>query len=140
MSETEQAKEESVQPAIPNLVELLKGFENAPTATEIEKWKERYGEVFVSAFSETEVFVWRPLGRLEFYELQKKMRLAASKQAEEFTELHFEEAVVDTCILWSSALGNLKTKGGSYTTLSEQIMANSNFMDQSMAAVLVMKL
>jgi len=124
---------------IPNLVNLLKDFTDAPGETQIEKWKQQFGEVFVSGFSETELFVWRPLGRDEYVMLQKKMRQQVEGQ-EAMSDLEFEQAVVDACVLWGSAMGALKSKGGSVSTLSEQIMTNSNFMAPAMASVLVMKL
>jgi hypothetical protein len=139
MTEQVQPEVQQEQPEVPNLVNLLKDFTGAPGQTEIEKWKQQFGEIFVSGFSETELFVWRPLGRQEYVTLQKKMR--APKEGEEpMTDLDFEEAVVDACILWGSAMEALKHKGGSVSTLSEQIMTNSNFMAPAMASVLVMKL
>jgi hypothetical protein len=127
------------EPEVPNLVNLLKDFDGAPGEAEVEKWKQQFGEVFVSGFSETELFVWRPLSREEYVTMQKAMR--APKEGEEpMSDLDFEQAVVDTCMLWGSATDALKTKGGSVSTLSEQIMTNSNFMAPAMASVLVMKL
>jgi hypothetical protein len=127
------------QPEVPNLINLLKGFADAPGEVQIEKWKQQFGEIFVSGFCETELFIWRPLGREEYVAFQKKLR--NPKEGEEpLTDLDFERVVVEKCVLWGSAMGALKTKGGSVTTLSEQIMTNSNFMAPAMAAVLVMKL
>lgn len=139
MTDTEvQVQEEQAQPEVPNLVDLLKDFEDSPDQTQIEKWKQQFGEIFVSGFSETELFVWRPLSRSEYVTLQKKMRSPDAN--EQLSELEFEEEVVRHCILWGSAMGALKNKGGSVSTLSEQIMTNSNFMAPAMASVLVMKL
>jgi len=137
--EVEEKKADPKADEAPNLVELLKDFDSAPGETEIEKWKQQFGEVFVSGFSETELFVWRPLSREEYVTMQKKMR-APVEGEEPMSDLDFEEAVVETCILWGSETGALKTKGGSVSTLSEQIMTNSNFMAPAMASVLVMKL
>jgi hypothetical protein len=136
----EQKQPETQESEVPNLVKLLEEFDNSPGAAEIEKWKQQFGEVFVSGFSETDIFVWRPLNRKEYVELQKKMRTPAQENEQQFTDLDFEEAVVNQCILWSSDEKILKNKGGSISTLSEQIMTNSNFMAPAMASVLVMKL
>lgn len=139
MTEETKQSEEQV-PEVPNLVKLLEEFDNSPGASEIEKWKQQFGEVFVSGFSETEMFVWRPLNRKEYVELQKKMRNPTQENEQQFTDLDFEEAVVGCCLLWGSNEKILKNKGGSVSTLSEQIMTNSNFMNPAMASVLVMKL
>jgi hypothetical protein len=133
----EQPQEEATESAAPNLVDLLKDFKDAPADTDIEKWKQKFGETFVSGFSETELFVWRPLSRMEYVELQKK--LVAQVPEAPFTDWDFEEAVVKICVLWGSD-DTLIKKGGSISTLSEQIMTNSNFMAPQMASVLVMKL
>ena len=124
---------------IPDLANMLKDFENAPSETQIEKWKQQYGEVFVSGFSETELFVWHPLSRPKYVELQKQMRAQATSEMA-LTELDFEQAVVDSCLLWASNSNSLSSKGGSVSTLSEQIMINSNFMAPAMASVLLTKL
>jgi hypothetical protein len=128
------------QEGVPDLVNLLKDFDGAPGQAEIEKWKQQFGEVFVSGFSETELFVWRPLARDEYVAYQKKMRTPVKEGEEAMTDLDFEEAVVKKCVVWGSDMNILNTKGGSVSTLSEQIMTNSNFMAPAMASVLVMKL
>ena len=138
---TEEVKQpEEQSPEAPNLVKLLEEFDGSPGAAEIEKWKQQFGEVFVSGFSETEMFLWRPLNRKEYVGLQKKMRTPVQEEEQQFTDLDFEEAVVGCCLLWGSDEKILKSKGGSVSTLSEQIMTNSNFMAPAMASVLVAKL
>ncbi len=71
---TDTQPEAEVQPEVPNLVDLLKDFEGSPGETQREEWKQQFGEIFVSGFSETELFVWRPLGREEYVKMQKKLR------------------------------------------------------------------
>lgn len=139
MTDVQPEVQEQEQPEVPNLVNLLKDFDDAPGEAQIEKWKQQFGEVFVSGFSEEELFVWRPLNRGEYVSLQKQMRAPADGQ-EPLSDLDFEEAVVEKCVIWGSAMDSLKTKGGSVSTLSEQIMTNSNFMAPATASLLVMKL
>jgi len=138
-NKTEKPVEQAV-PAIPDMVQLLSTFEDAPSQTDIESWKQRFGEIFVSGFSETEMFVWRPLQRGEYVTLQKKLREPIKETGEQPSELDFEEWVTQTCILWSSNKKICTLKGGTIATLSEQIMTNSNFMQPNLAAMLVMKL
>ena len=122
---------EQEAPATPNLKGMLKDVPNAPSDTKIEEWKQQFGEVHVSGFSEEELFIWHPISRAAYLELQKKA------QAE---EIDFEREVVETCLLWSLDISIFDRKGGSIPTLSEQIMIHSNFMNSAMASMLVMKL
>ena len=138
----EEKKEDlKVEQAIPDMVKLLATIPNAPNQVDIEKWKEKFGEIFVSGFSETELFIWRPLQRGEYVALQKKLREPPKDQnSEPHSDLEFEEWVTQTCILWSSNVQTCVLKGGSVSTLSEQIMQNSNFLAPQVASMLVMKL
>lgn len=120
----------------PALDEYMRGIPGAPSKDQIEQWKQQFGEVLCSGFSETELFVWRPLTRAEFVGLQ-----AAMAQTEA-TQFDFEDKLVETCVLWASPAGTqaLEKKAGSMSTLQEQIMQNSNFMNPAVAAALVVKL
>lgn len=134
----EEKEEETKEEEGKSLAEVLKAFPGSPTPLEIEQWKQSHGEIFCSGFSETELYVWRAVNRAEFVEMQTQ--LATSQ--EPVTQLDVEEQIVKKCVLWASpaAVSGLKTKAGSLTTLHEQIMQNSNFMDPRVAAALVIKL
>lgn len=131
-------KQEEVQEETPNLASLLKNFANAPDETQIESWKQAHGEVLCSGMSETELYIWRPLTRMEFADLQAK----ALANQEQVSNLVHEEQIVNQCVLWCTEPGGkaLTNKAGTLTTLHEQIMQNSNFVDPRMAAALVVKL
>ena len=144
--ETTQAPEEQVQEEAGATAEeamqaelggYLAAFPGAPTNEEIEGLKQTHGEVLCSGFSDTELFVWRPITRREFITLQ-----AALGQQEGATQFDLEEQMVRLCLLWASPAGEkaLDTKAGSLPTLHEQIMQNSNFMNPAMASALVIKL
>lgn len=141
---SEESKEEVVpeqpQSEVPDLAAILSQFPGAPNQQEIEKLKQQYGEVFCSGFSNTELFIWRPLSRREYVNLQKDLRQQPAPGKEAPSEFDFEEQVVKTCTLWTSDEETLFKKGGSIGTLSEQIMMHSNFMNSAMAATLVVKL
>lgn len=132
--ETKEAPEQQT----PNLASLLSNFANAPDQTTIENWKQVHGEVLCSGLSEVELYIWRPLTRAEFSNLQAEAMQAAQQES----NLVHEEKIVSMCILWSSEPGQkaLANKAGTVTTLHEQIMQNSNFVDPRMASVLVVKL
>ena len=135
----EEVKEESKQDPSQIVSEAFQAFPGAPTKDQIEQWKQKYGEVFCSGFSETELYIWRPVNRAEFVQMQAKV---AEQSAKPMSNLDAEEMIVTNCVLWSSSLGSnaLHQKAGSLTALHEQIMANSNFMDPRLAAALVIKL
>lgn len=134
MSEEKVAEEA----AVPSFVELLKNFEGAPDQVQIDAWKGQFGDVFCSAFSETELYIWRPLNRQEWREHQV-MLSQAETQVDPF---QIEEEVVGSCMLWMSTPGEkaLTLKAGSASTLHEQLLQNSNFVDPRLASNLVVKL
>lgn len=122
----------------PDAGKALFVFPGSPDKLKIEQWKQQYGEVLVSGFSETELFVFRPINRAEFVNLQ-----AAISQAQDpISSLDVEGKICDTCVLWASppAVEALERKAGSMTTLHEQIMQASNFVDPRFAASFVVKL
>lgn len=133
----EEISGEAAESPIPGLADLLSTFPNAPTEGKIDKWKEIHGEIFCSGFSETELVVWRPINRKEFVNLQEQLQAGS-----ELNTYELEEKVVVNCILWSTpqAESSLEQKAGSLTTLNEQIMQNSNFMNPQIASAYVIKL
>lgn len=132
----EQTQEPEEQ--MPDLAGFLSAFEGSPTQDQIEAWKSDHGEIFCSGFTETELYIWRPLTRREYVAMQ--VELAQSE--EPVTAFTVEEKVVGQCVLWGSGPGldSLERKAGSLSTLHEQIMQNSNFMNPAMASALVIKL
>jgi hypothetical protein len=131
---TEKKVEEKSSDSLPN---FLKAFQGAPTQEQIEQWKMRFGDVFVSGFSETELFVWRPLTRPEWINLQ----ITASNPEANITHYKLEEMVCDTCVLWKSITRTWADgKAGTPTSLHEQILQNSNFLTPQAASLLVAKL
>jgi arylsulfatase A-like enzyme len=130
MSEQEKSAEvPAEQSYAEKLKELLSEFPNHPDESVIESWKQSHSDVFCSALSETELFVFRALTRQEHRELQ-----AAAE-----TDEDYEDGAVRACLLWAS-IDNLDQKAGTLPTLLEQIMQNSNFMPPQLAGSLVVKL
>ena len=124
--------EQRAETELPN---LLSSLDNAPTKDQIDKWKAEYGEVFVSGFSEQEIYVWRPMTRAEYVALQTKLQ----NPDNQITQFKMEELVCETCVLFPANI-DLNKKAGTAGTLSEQIMQNSNFMSAAAASMLVAKL
>ncbi len=115
------------------LAQMLAKFQNAPTADQIEELKATYGEIFLSAITEDEIFLFRTVRRGEWRDMQLAVR------GGQLDELGQEELVVNTCVLWKS-VPDLSKKAGTLSTLAEQIMQNSNFMSSGQASMLVGKL
>ena len=136
--EEEVKQEETLEDEGPNLSSVLAAFNNSPSEEMINSWKKQFGDVFCSGFSDTELFVWRPLNRKEYIEMQ----MASSQSETVISQYEMEEHLVRQCILWSSDDGrmSLTQKAGSLSTLQEQILQNSNFVAPQVAARLVFKL
>ena len=138
MSEEVVVKEEVREEAPPPLAEMLNGLPGAPTSAQVDAWKEQHRYVFVSGFSEEELYIWRPLRRTEWKKLQE---LVTEQKLDQYK---FEEKVVEKCLLWPSLtdLGALLLDGkaGTISTLNEQILHQSNFLPPALAMNLVQKL
>jgi hypothetical protein len=135
----EVAQEVAADVGSPNLAQILAVFPGSPTQQELESWKQLHGEIMCSGFSETELFIWRALNRSDYVSLQKKMRTPPEEGKEPLNEFDYEEMVVKTCLLWAS-IPDISKKAGSVSTLSEQILMNSNFMPPQVAAQFVIRL
>lgn len=133
MTEENQAPE-SEEPSFADKVKgLLGNFDNAPATEQVEGWKATYGDIFVSAFSNDELFIFRSLRRNEYADLQDKVASGAMSPMQQ------EEATVDKCLLWTS-VKDLSAKAGTIPTLLEQVLQNSNFIPPQLASQFVAKL
>jgi hypothetical protein len=122
---------------INQLIEVLKQFPDSPSQAKIDEWKATFGEVFVSAFSETEVYLWRTIKRPEYVQMQ----ILIQDPKLEIDNFKLEEMICDTCLLWTSVKQSWSEgKAGTPNLLSEQIMTNSHFLPPSVASQLVAKL
>lgn len=131
-------KVEQPQEEEKGLGELMFDLPDSPDKAQVETWKQQHGEVFCSGFSPLEMFVFRPLTRVEFVQIQTVMKSPDNQ----VSQLDLEEQIVRRCVLWASkdGLTSLDNKAGSLTTLHEQILQNSNFVNPAMASALVCKL
>ena len=105
-----------------------------PEPDQIEKWKTEFGDVFVSPFSDTEIYVWRPIFRKEYVQLRTEA------QQKELTEDAIEELTCNICRLWPAKVNWDASKAGTLSTLTELIMQNSNFIAPQMTRFLAIKL
>lgn len=101
-------------------------FPFGPTYDQVQDWKSRYdGEIFMSDFND-KMFIWRPIRRKEYRDIQT---LEGSPD-----EYYIEETICRKCILWPEDYAMQKMtfgKAGIPTTLSQLIMERSGFLRPS---------
>lgn len=134
----EQEEKEPKKEKEKTLGDVLSVFAGAPDSQQLEKWKQVHGEVLCSSLSDTELFVFRPITRGEFVNLQAHLK----QVGDEVDNFSVETKVVETCLLWASnqAVQALEKKAGTYSTLQEQILQASNFMNPAYVSQFVVKL
>lgn len=146
MSE-EQVKQEPAAEAAPeltqeeqmaaNLQNMLKQFDGAPNQAQIDAWKKQYGDVFVSGFSDKEIYLWRTITRPEYIKIQRELQ----EPGQPIDQFRMEEATCEVCVLWKSTKESWADgKAGTPNALAEQIMQNSNFLAPQQASMLVVRL
>ena len=119
------------------LKDYLAALPDTPKQEKIDEWKTHY-DVFGSAFTEFEIFLFRPMSRAEHDSVQK-MAIQAQQEGREFD---VELEVVKMCCLWMSAAAekSLSSKAGTVSTLQEQISMHSNFLPPAIAVQMVEEL
>lgn len=135
----EEVKDQQEQASqVPPMADVLSKLPDAPPQSQIDQWKNQFGDVFVSGFSETEIYVWRALNRLEYRQLQSQLVDPEAKM----DELRYQEQICERCVLWPKPDPQYWSicKAGTASTLAEQIMMQSNFVAPHIAAQLVAKL
>lgn len=145
------------EPAAPDLKSLLADLPNAPDQSIIDGWKVKYGNVFMSGFDETEIYIWRVLNRAEYKQMQidqqiqamgtqlgenaSKEEVAAKVTASVTGDYAREDKLVSACLLWPKlTVEELSVKAGTIPSLLEEIVQNSNFLTPQQASMLVIKL
>jgi hypothetical protein len=105
---------------------------DGPTAGQIKIWKKEYGEVYVTSISFDKHIAWRPLNRIEYKQLVKKMeQLVQSGQlgtAE--ANLWNEEAIAELCILFPQYDGQSMTRdmAGLPSLIAQEVLEASGFV------------
>ena len=161
-------EKETEKTASQRLYEILKDIPESPDLATIDSWKEKYGDIYASGFSEQEVFIFRSLSRAEYQAMQVSQQVKALRaqqkeqdimsneslnEADRWTHIESsvkdnvseglknEEEVAEKCLLWPKKTSEeLSKKAGTINVLFEQIMQNSNFLTPQQAAALVIKL
>jgi hypothetical protein len=105
---------------------------DGPTAGQIKVWKKEFGEVYVTSISFDKHIAWRPLNRLEYKQLVKKMeQLVQSGQlGNAEANLWNEEAIAELCILFPQYDGQSMTKdmAGLPSLIAQEVLEASGFV------------
>lgn len=77
-------------------------WEGGPVAREIKEWKEEYGDIYVTSISFDRHIVWRPLNRMEYKQIVKKMEqlVQAGQLTSAEANMWNEETIAELCILY----------------------------------------
>ena len=141
----EEVEEEEVRVDLKDQVlQLLDGEEDAPTANEINAWKERYGKsgIHVMAFGEGEVYIYHHLTRGEWKKIREIMNRLKESQEPDEVEERLKEKVVVHCVLWPSIDPEWLDycKAGVVDSLYQMILLNSGFLTPQQAMLLTTRL
>lgn len=105
---------------------------DGPTAGHIKMWKQQYGEVYVTSITYDKHIAWRPLSRIEYKHLVKKMeQLVQSGQlSSSEANLWNEEAIAELCILFPSydAASMTKEMAGLPSLIAQEVLEASGFV------------
>jgi hypothetical protein len=127
-------EEEEMRQRDEELKGCLFNLKEGPTKEQIEQWKAIHGEVFVSGFSETELFVWRPIFRGEYITFLEQAQL------DKLSQPQIDTMILDMIKLFPSKVDWNKLKAGTIDTLLQQVMSRSNFLSPQASSMLVARL
>lgn len=98
-------------------------FPGGPTYNDIEQWKSQYGEeVYLTEIDDKNIFVWRPIRRKEYKDIQKVPNA---------DQWYKEERICDKVVLFPKNYSHMHMsngKAGIPTLLSDMILEKSGFV------------
>jgi hypothetical protein len=128
-SDTEDLDEVTSVEDLPDEEEI---WPDGPTAGQIKLWKKEYGDVYVTSISFDKHIAWRPLSRLEYKNLVRKMeQLVQSGQLSTAeANLWNEEAIAELCILFPSydIAAMTREMAGLPSLISQEVLEASGFV------------
>lgn len=95
----------------------------------INKWKDEYGDIYVTEYSPAKYCVWRTLGRHEYRRLVKNLEQSLSSgvsQAE--ANMNNEETITEMCMLFPRYTRTVESMAGLASTIAQQVMEASAFV------------
>lgn len=104
---------------------------DGPNFGQINEWKDKFGDIYVTSVTPTEHVVWRTMTRFEYRRLiqNTEQALASGQMSQAIANLDNEDSIAELCILYppysrAEATGIL---GGVASTISQQVMEASGF-------------
>jgi hypothetical protein len=131
------------------VLEKLYSMPGAPTPNNIASWKRQYGDdnVNVIAFGDEDVYVFVPLSRSQWQNIQSTAQAAAGTSAaptQEKLQEMMMESVIKYAVKWPASVRSVEfahaSKAGVIPTLHEVIMLHSYFLNPAQAMMLTTKL
>jgi len=105
---------------------------DGPTAGQVKLWKQEYGEVYVTSISYDKHIAWRPLSRLEYKALVRKMeQLVQSGQLTSAeANLWNEESISEICVLFPAydKQSMVKEMAGLPSLIAQEVLEASGFV------------
>jgi len=103
-----------------------------PTAGMIVKWKEQYGDVYVTSVTYDNHVVWRVLNRSEYKSIVKQMESLVQDGQMSSAEANMwnEEAIAQVCILYPEISGSNLTgaMAGVPSLIAQEVLEASGFV------------
>ncbi len=127
-------EEEDLEPvtSVEDLPDEEEIWPDGPTAGQIKLWKKEHGDVYVTSISFDKHVAWRPLSRLEYKNLVRKMeQLVQSGQLSTAeANLWNEEAIAELCILFPSydIAAMTREMAGLPSLISQEVLEASGFV------------
>jgi hypothetical protein len=105
---------------------------DGPTAGQIKIWKKEHGDVYVTSISFDKHIAWRPLSRLEYKNLVRKMEqlVQSGQMSTAEANLWNEEAIAELCILFPSydVAAMTREMAGLPSLISQEVLEASGFV------------
>lgn len=106
-------------------------WEGGPNFQQINEWKEKYGDIYVTTVAPDKHYVWRTLTRFEYRRLVKNLEQAVStgQVSQSEANMNNEEQIAEICILYPpyERASTANELAGVASTLAQQVMEASAF-------------
>lgn len=105
---------------------------DGPTFGQVNEWKDKFGDIYITEYSPGKYVAWRTLTRFEYRRLVKNLEQAIStgqvSQAE--ANMNNEESVAEQCILFPpyDRTASAANMAGLASTIASQVMEASAFV------------
>lgn len=103
-----------------------------PNFAQINEWKDKFGDIYVTSVTPDKHIVWRTLTRFEYRRLIKNLeqQLSAGQVSQGEANMNNEEAIAEMCILYPgySRQNASADLAGVASTISQQVMEASAFV------------